>query len=227
MGNGQSFFVMQGEILNKAGVEHGFADLYELASCIADGIVHRAPRAPIYLCARFGAVAIETAHQLQRRNVEIGALLILDNVAPALLEAGAGSSVIRRIVLGPFRMILRVPANIGLADWLLRKPEDRTSTIKRRNPFNIINSELSRDYRADRFDGRVILIRSQDFSERKSKARHLEGWRRISSEFETYTVPGTHHTMFEPPNVGRLSALIQDIVAGSEAHELASTYGGC
>ncbi|MBX2846050.1 MAG: hypothetical protein KTR13_07530 [Saprospiraceae bacterium] len=51
-------------------------------------------------------------------------------------------------------------------------------------------------------EGKVILIRSSEFSNRSDKNYHLEAWNELAQGgCEVFVVDGKHKTLFEPPNV--------------------------
>ena len=158
-------------------------------------------------------MVLETGQQLLERNIDVGALIVFDNVAPWVSDAPE-NNLSRRLIIDPLRGVLGISDNIGLKDWLYQKFVSTSAQIPRENPFMAMNGYLIRDYSAKHFDGKVILIRSEDFTHRPSKDRHLESWRRVTDHFETFTVPGTHRSMWEPPNIRILGGIVQSIVSG-------------
>ncbi|MDA9982546.1 hypothetical protein N9H39_07380 [Gammaproteobacteria bacterium] len=181
---------------------------------MADRIQSCPAQTPLYICGRYGAIVLETGQRLLEQSVEVGGLIVFDSTAPSISGHDGRSKNSVRLLLKPVRAVLRVPDNIGLSDWLARRSTAEVSRKKSANPFREMNKRLKQDYRPSCFNGRVILIRSEQFAGKESKAKQLERWRQITDNLETFTVPGTHKTMFNMPNVRQLGALIQDILDG-------------
>ena len=209
----QSFYLVQAEGLDKVGGTCAYHAIKELCSAYATEIRKIAGEKTVYLCGRYSPVAIETGRELAKAGVDVASLIIFDSAAPLYSEPRFGNGLFTRLVVGPVRWLLKVPPNIGLMDWLRGKAHEKVQPDPGTNTISGINRRLLTDYRVRRYAGRVVLLRSQAFTDRPGKTeKHLGTWRKITDHLEVLTVPGGHGSMFNPPNVATLGKVVQAIV---------------
>lgn len=158
------------------------------------------------------AVGLEMAHQLKQKGEKLAVLYVIDS-APAFITPPSPN--------GERKPVSRMAAMIKKGDWraILKKFKGRYARVQRKlNSGNKTEQELELDEIVDSLndmyvkytwrplEDKIVLIRSSEFSQRKEKGFHLEQWRLLAGDqLEVYEVEGKHLTIFEEPEVERLT----------------------
>lgn len=208
-----------------------YRSLEESARFYADQITAFYPDGPyLFTGASFGGLlAYEAACQLKKRGHRVSLVALLDTAAPDLLRSfdpmhryqrqvrmrlKAFHRHVRRIVAGPDRLDYLRPRTIQLraqitqtAATLLPGKIADSRILTRFQHLDEAAEAAKRNYRPECYSGKVLLLRSQTWSE--DCAKDL-GWQRlVADELEIQTVPGNHTTMIEEPNVQHVANPLQ------------------
>ncbi len=184
-------------------------------------------KGPFYLVGTcFGnAVGLEMIHQLSAMGEEVGALYIIDS-GPAFTEPPLPN--------GERMPVRRMLAMVRKGNWrgIVKKFRNRfirfNKKLQTRLPTEVELDEmieslngLYTSYTWKPIDGKVVLIRSSEFSRRKDKRFHLEQWTSLSKgNLETFEVDGHHVTLFEEPEVRGLARTLSDHLAITDSQSL-------
>ncbi|MFT5115263.1 MAG: thioesterase domain-containing protein [Parasphingorhabdus sp.] len=207
-----SFHVLQGKNMDRLDGKHNFHTIHGLSSSIADRIQLIDRQGPLFLCGCYGVIILETAQRLLDRGVKVDALLIFDSTGPPKSETPSNTSKVLSELVRPIRQWFSIPSSSSMYDWLKHLIQKPKAHKARKNSFNKINRSLLEHYQPAHYNGRIVLIRSEQFSKKESKRKHLTRWSAITNDFEHYTISGTHWTMFRPPHISELCRLIENII---------------
>ena len=203
---GQPLYVIQDKELDRGGRQD--LNMSGLAKSYVTEILAIQPDSPHYICGRFAAIAIEVAQQLVAEGRQVGLLLVFDQAPPGVKKQRTKKHrslayIVRRtsshLVDGTFRET----ATRYLHEGGFIKARRRT-----RPPAMQANRLLLNGYNARQYDGRVVLVRSTQFSQ-SPKKKHAETWREIAHDLTIHVVPGTHNGMWNDPHIRTLANLVQ------------------
>jgi acyl-CoA synthetase (AMP-forming)/AMP-acid ligase II/thioesterase domain-containing protein/acyl carrier protein len=201
------------------------------------------PAGPYYLggWCNDGVVAFEIAQQLRRAGDEVRGLMLFDSWNPQVagLPASQGGrpSWWARVQYHQARMRC-IPARewfrylaqrwttlaiyfkrgawqLGYSLHLLN--DRRVSSVVR--DTEQVFARASATYAPSRYDGTVTLIRAGD-RPRSLAEDNTGGWKSVVKDLVVHEVPGTHRTMFLPPNVEILSSILCEMMDGDMSHAL-------
>lgn len=165
------------------------------------------------------AVALEMANQLQAIGDEIDLLIFVDSGPQYLLGLAER---------GGKRTLFRFSKMIKEQNWggIEKKIRNRYIRLKRK-AFSITEkeeeknlritidnlNELYKQYTWIPFNGKVTLIRSTEFANRKDKNIHLTQWKKLAlGGLEVHVVEGHHTTLFDEPEVEGLATVIESCI---------------
>lgn len=210
---GLSFYAIQGMGLETPEFDKPpFRDIYDLTEHYVDTIVGIQPSGVYHICGIYGVIVLEVGQQLHRRGKEVVLTMVFDNIAPQLpASPNMRSEVIQPVV----KLYKRIKKN--------RKPDNKTTRAEMSGQNRVdgknkvsfaraTNNRLASGYAPEKYPGRIVFVRSEDFSRRESKKGHEESWRAITDELEVHVTSGTHHTMWRDPYARDLAGLIQALV---------------
>jgi thioesterase domain-containing protein len=143
-----------------------------------------------------GLVAYEMAVQLQRDGAEVGLVALMDRADRE--EEGNTEEALRamfEVVVG--NVIDGISKNgrgeVGLSEEIYQQY------------FKVFvsNFQATKDYRAKKYDGRIMLF-SSDESQKMGLDETL-GWGKLVREVDVYQIPGSHNAMLIKPDVALLA----------------------
>jgi len=182
------------------------------------------PKGPYHLIGTCfsNAVVLEMAHHLHASNDAVGALYIIDS-APAYLVPPSPN--------GERKPISRMAAMVREGNWngIRKKFRNRFIRANRKMTQHQRNSaEWELDAMIDSLNAlyvtytwkplheKMVLIRSDEFSQRKDKQFHLDSWNILSKgNLEVHTIPGHHLSMFDEPEVQEMAQLVGRLMSGN------------
>ena len=118
-----------------------------------------------------------------------------------------------KIIRNHLRKILWRGAPFG---WVYEQLHGAQSYRNRRAATlqNIVYS----DHEVRPYPGTITLFRSEAFTRRRSKDKHIDSWSKIAlGGVDVFVVDGDHRSMFKPPHVMELAAKLQSRIDGFEA----------
>jgi thioesterase domain-containing protein len=209
----QNFYVVLANRLDSLGSP--FKNLYHLASCYVDQMSALQPKGPFYICGRWGPIVLEVGQQLLMQGKEVALTMVFDNVAPSLPTPIGKRRVISRFAGKLLRNIKSSPAIKSLPATVQNQRFARHAKRSKPSPARAMNNKLCEGYIPKKYPGKIVFIRSEEFTQRQSKQRHLSSWQALTNDLEVHITPGTHHTMWETTHAQNLSRLIQDLIRSS------------
>ena len=221
-----AFCVMQARNMDSLEHDHHFEDIQDLTMFIADQIEALDRTDALFICGRYGPIVLEVGQRLRERGIKVDALIIFDSTGPSMSQSISTMQRGRSLLLKPLRNLLGIPVSMGIVDWWKTRsnPASPSTEPYKYKSFGQLNHGLLQHYQPARYPGKIILIRSEQFSKRKSKRKQIQRWRHITDSFECYVISGTHWTMFSPPHVSALAGLLGDILDGNSSDQLQSKW---
>ena len=166
----------------------------EIESVIPDG-----PYALLGTCFS-NTVCLEMAHQLESKGKAVALMVMIDSgprrMVPMLSDKGPQKrNVLDRLkkTIRIWRKELQIKLSTAYADQI-EKLQD-------------VLTVLSLKYKAKVYTkGKITLIRSSEFNNRRDKDHHIERWSELAKGgLEVHVVPGHHISLFEEPEVEGLA----------------------
>lgn len=195
------------------------------------------PEGPYHLLGTCfsNAVCFEMAKQLIAMGQSVGSLIIVDS---AVIDLGLAPQDIRRAQevkqsksrLG--RLLDRYRTNpLGAIQHTLRVRRRRFQLALERKlvPFKNVQErnlwkvqqhlvKLYLNYEWTPYSGSIVLIRSQEFSDRPNLAYHITQWSELAmGGLEVHIVPGRHDDLFDAPYVNALAQQIETCITSKYA----------
>lgn len=175
-----------------------------------------------------GVVAFEMARQLEALGKKVGALFIIDSLAPPLSERRLTEYY--RLFFASFARDLAIPAGNLELDWerlvMMEADEQSRYLLGLTQSANLIPEEIGLSkfenllqvfttnvramvtYLPRAYTGRITLLKAREQYGEDGRD-HTSGWaEHAGSGVETITVPGDHFTMIREPFVKELAARI-------------------
>ena len=178
------------------------------------------PQGPYYLIGTCfsNAVGLEMAHQLISGGDQLGALFVVDS-APAYLippsPNGERKPVRRMFAMvrkGNWRGIAKKFRNRYIrANKKMTQHKRTTAEWELDNMIDSLNDIYVR-YEWQPVQGRIVLIRSTEFSDRNDKQFHLDHWKTLAGELEVHQIAGEHITLFDEPEVQGLTQVVGSVL---------------
>jgi thioesterase domain-containing protein len=161
-------------------------------------------------------VAFEMARQLQRDGHEVAMLLAVDSEPPGVTPP----AIPLRHVVGRLRSYWRDGALRESLQWQLRVRRERhisrrfgSGETQRLAALRYAHAEAHRRYEADgRFDGDLVLIRSEDWARREDKDWHLQWQDLITGELVLDTIEGSHGDLVANTTASALADKIRSAI---------------
>lgn len=209
------------------------SSIEELASRYLADLLRVQPSGPYHLCGYSlgGMIAYELARQLHRRGAEVATLVLLD-CAPRLAgppfpdlatldgmddAAFLASEFADHLDLDPARLrklsspeqLRQVAARLEAAG--LPAEHMDLDTMARYVEIARAHTRAAITYEPGPYPGRAVLLRCID-AEEAADADPSSGWAELIADLEVYTVPGTHVTMLDEPNVNEVVAQLAAVL---------------
>lgn len=243
MGIDQPFFGMQPKGLDGMSTLH--QTVPEMATHYIEEIRRKQPNGPYYLggYSGGGVIAFEMAKQFAAAGERIGALVLLDSVAPGIEMPSTGGKLrthLTRVRQEGVRHLFNVAGRVGArcagaAMTVVRKP------LRRLFPYhyrleNITDTwnEAFAAYQPTAYDGEAMLFRaSTGFVLGPGiDVGRLNGWERlILGGIGVNECPGDHASMCEQPHVRvlarRLRSYLQRQVRDETVRDTNTSDAGC
>ncbi|MEM6963222.1 MAG: amino acid adenylation domain-containing protein [Bacteroidota bacterium] len=166
------------------------------------------------------AVGLEMANQLQSAGETVALLIFVDSGPQYLLgaEERGGKQPVTRFVkmikAGNWKGIQKKFRNrfIRTKQKALAPLENEQERHLRLTIQNL--NQLYHHYSWKPFDGKITLIRSSEFAQRKDKDIHITQWQKLAKGgLEVHTTEGHHTSLFMEPEVQGLAEKIKACVA--------------
>jgi thioesterase domain-containing protein len=178
-----------------------------------------------------GVAAFEMAQQLQRQRHDVSRLILLDSLAPGLMNqrlahAGEASAkpdddhlseqdALARLAelcrTGTDEQISAAFAEVREAGFL--PPEVALEDFQRWLQGCQTRVQQVLRYRPTPFNGRIILIKTFESEQKSELSNDLDpgfGWQELATEgLEIHTIKGSHYTVVLEPYVAELAAVIK------------------
>ena len=163
-----------------------------------------------------GWVAFEMARQLQAAGDRIERLIIVDVEPPGIRPPRTKwmQYVISRLVLygGSGRLLDAARWQLDLRRERRRNRRIEDVSRSRIDEVRAAHREAHRLYRGGDIDGRLVVIRSEEWSRLPDKAWHLE-WSQLTSDgVDVVEVAGAHSALLHVANVQDLGSGIRDVL---------------
>jgi thioesterase domain-containing protein len=156
-----------------------------------------------------GVLAFEMAQQLRRAGHEVAFLGLLDSMLPGSVHR----QLLPRVVRRAGRLLRRLASKAKDADWQdqLRPGSDIDETERRiGQQREAIYLRAIRAYRPQRYEGPVVLARSQDQELQSGESIDpTYRWGRLVPNLQVVDVPGDHLGLLSPPHVSELADSLQ------------------
>ena len=214
------YLALQGKAMDSTDGNHGFKSLVEVGDMMAEQIGMQAQHRPVCIFGRNSYFLLQVAYSLESRGITPRATVAVDSIAPVFAEPMQPAKHPLQPAINQLRRLLRVPDHTGLGDWVKPNLNPSGKTNTRQRVFRAINHQLLDDWKPRQFQGRTILLRSEEFSLNPDKIRHIETWSAIAQQLEIYVLPGTHRTLWNQPHVRALGAMLSRIACGAGEQRL-------
>lgn len=212
--------------------EQPLQTMADLADALIEEIKTVRPQGPWQIGGwSFGGVlAYEIARRLSALNQSSVHLFILDSSAPLTGpdktphdEVEALAQLIREQA-GPAGEqdalsleALRAVAPGDLIDYVIDRLGDRDGTFSNKDQWQILwrvfnlNAAAFADFRPETFPGRIDYFKAREGTLSRRDAAHI--WRGLGeADFVLHSVPGSHHSMIQPPHVEELAEALREVI---------------
>jgi amino acid adenylation domain-containing protein len=207
------------------------ATLSELAARLIHTIRRVQARGPYFIggwCSA-GILAFEVASQLIEAGDRVDLLVLIHASNPARFrEIGALELELSKLKHHAVQVFLRGKAaeSVGYAVERARRAFHRLaqrgrpwSMSRRRLDIGEIIERAALAYQPRPYAGDVVLLQPL---ERPDVLDYRPGWEElVTGNFVAYDVPGDHHTMFGPPHIDHLNAVMRTSLARARGENLA------
>lgn len=175
-----------------------------------------------------GVIAVEMARQLRDRGEEVAVVLVIDSGLPAgscapdqdspdqaellswfvgdmsaMADAAPPSmdlTALRRLTPGQ-----QVDATIAALESAGLGFEAISEQLRNRIDVFLANSRAHLAHQMECYDGRLVFLAAADEPD-----DDIERWRALAPrDFECHVVPGSHHTILQPPHVTEVVKIMQ------------------
>lgn len=181
-----------------------FTSIPEMAANYLQAVRAVQPSGPYLLggWSMGGLVAYEMAVQLQTQGAAVGLVALMDRAA--LVDPPRDEPELRELfeaVVANVKEQVRASGNVTEFD-----------SEKYRQYWQVFvsNYRATEAYRAPRYEGRVVLLTSEE--SRELAADETLGWSSLAAEVKVHHVPGSHNSMILPPNVEVVSEHLRDCI---------------
>lgn len=185
-------------------------------------------------------VAYEMAVQLEKLENKTSPVIILDQKAPGLITE------LRNLAVTPLERLVvfagKVEHLAGRKMNITKTVLENLSTLEQSELFleefkkngmvpgdlktadfhgflekMILHNEITMDYRAEKYNGNVLLIKADDstFATKHFENEVSYGWSNYAEDIEIVNVPGNHITMMKLPNVKAVADKIKGFIPSS------------
>jgi len=192
------------------------ASMPEMAKDYIEAIKSVQPTGPYLLLGSCfsNALAVEMATQLTAAGDEVLPLVIVDSGTGTFMrpadDPDTGNKILNLLKMvkdGRWDLIarrLRVRSILGYRQVASQLDEQR------RNLYGTIGAlnEIYAAYEWPLYPGRVLLVRSTEFTGRRDKDHHVTRWQALAGTVDIHVVDGEHLTMFEGDSAKGLAATI-------------------
>ena len=168
-----------------------------------------------------GNLALETARRLRAEGHAIGLLILFDTVGPNWPQSpGEGPALLGSLArrLGELNVASRLsnlPARVRHKTEYLRRMQLCRGHIGRGEPIPLehrfwyieeTNLKAMDEFRAEPYDGEVVLVRGEIEPGRGPLADPRRGWTGVLDRLEIHAIEGKHATLVEQPALGEILA---------------------
>lgn len=169
------------------------------------------------------AVGIEMTHQLHEKGEQVAVLYVVDS-APVYIKPPSPNGErkpIRRMLQmfakGEFHAISKKFENKFIRFNKKRTADQRDQQEAELDEIIGSLNDLYTSYTWRPIEGKIVFIRSSEFSRLKRKEFHLKRWKYLAkNNLETYETDGHHLTLFKEPEVQGLTNIISSHLSKME-----------
>lgn len=188
----------------------------KLASIYVESIINTLKDEPISLCgiSYGGLLAIEIATQLQKKNINVNYVYMLDSSLPGAIRQTYFMKIYRNMYITFFRGIEKIIKTLSLGSILKRlssSARDKYSRIKNDSLFEAaVNSTNIQNID---FDGEVVLMTASDEggSWHRFKNKPDYGWQQaLNKKVNTFKIPGDHLGIINKANAINVANIINE-----------------
>jgi thioesterase domain-containing protein len=179
-----------------------FTSITEMAAYYVEAIRTVQPAGPYMLggWSMGGLVAYEMAVQLQAQGAAVGLVALMDRAA--IIEPRRDEAELRELfeaVVANVKEQVRASGSVTQFD---------SEKYQQYWQVFVNNYRAVEAYRLPRFEGRVVLLSSDE--SKQLGADETLGWSSVASEVEVHHIPGGHNAMMLAPNVELVAELLRD-----------------
>lgn len=149
-----------------------------------------------------GLVAYEMAVQLQAQGATVGLVALMDRAA--LIEPPRSEAELRELFEA---VVANVKEQVRASESVT---QFNSEEYRQYWQVFVNNYRATEAYQAPRYEGRVVLLSSEESKE--FAADETLGWDSLAAEVEVHHVPGSHNSMILAPHVEVVGELLRDCI---------------